>query len=222
MQIALLWSLPLLLYKANDWNEYVISRCIPLFISAYWRWLFIVLLVIGHMFTLFPTRACTWAMQVHIEFAVDKESHCTCPSAAINFLYPVASPTIRYCEILGPSRCVFITELLKRARNSAAYVLRMCDPDDPDELRANANATFFSFVRQFRSTLVDPCGVLSAVLLRAFLKHFILIRLRAHEFRSIWFRSDCILPYERMFNLPWCFRLILDRVLHMILGDTQR
>lgn len=64
-----------------------------------------------------------------------------------------------------------------------------------------------------------PVEFSSAVLLRAFLEHFILIRLRAHEFRSIWFRSDCILPYERMFNLPWCFRrLMLDRVLHIILG----
>lgn len=95
---ALLWSLPFLLHKALGWNEYVIPQhsafhfC-PL-TMAFYR-------VIGCMFIL-PMRSwlCMTNASMHIEFAVNKERHCTSPSAAINFLYSGASPTIRYYEIL--------------------------------------------------------------------------------------------------------------------------
>lgn len=141
------------------------------------------------MFILPPARDCAMTnASMHIEFAVDKETHCTSPGAAINFLYSAASLTIRYYKILYVSSLdvFFITELLKRARNTAAYVSRMCEPDDPDELRARMQMHRPSLSSgNFEALWVDPCGVLSAVLLRAFLEHFILIRLRAHEFRSI-------------------------------------
>lgn len=134
---ALLWSLPFLLHKALGWNEYVIPQhsafhfC-PL-TMAFYR-------VIGCMYV-YPSYAlvtvhdqCKYAHRIRGQQRTPLYKPQCGNKLPLLRSQPYYSLLWNTLHIL--SRCVFISELPERARNTAAYVSRMCDPDDPEELQA--------------------------------------------------------------------------------------